>query len=70
MAIEGVIVMIFVRWCCVNHGPSTVDASLDFRGNAKERPAKRGCNGSATRNRTSTPVHWLHPDRRALAEGT
>ena len=54
---EGVIVVIFGRWCCVNHGPSTVDASLDFRGNANERPAKKGCNGGATRNRTSTTVH-------------
>ena len=44
MTIEGVIVVIFGRWGCVNHGPSTVDASLDFRGNANKRLAKRGCN--------------------------
>ena len=28
----------------MNHGPSTVDASLDFRGNTNERPSKRGSN--------------------------
>ena len=58
MTIEGVIVVIFGSWCCVNHGPSTIDASLDFRGNTNERPTKRGCNGGATRNRTSTTVHY------------
>ena len=57
MTIEGVIVVIFGRWGCVNHGPSTVDASLDFRGSANERPSKRGSNRGATRNRTSSPVH-------------
>ena len=60
MTIEGVIVVIFGRWGCVNHGPSTVDASLDFRRNTNERPSKRGCNGGATRNRTSSPVHYIH----------
>ena len=44
MTIEGVIVVIFVRWCCVNHEPSTVDASLKFRGSANKWPTKRGCN--------------------------
>jgi hypothetical protein len=32
----------FGRWCCVNHGPSMVGASLDFRENANKRPNEKG----------------------------
>ena len=40
--IDGVIVVILAVGICVNHGPSTVDASLDFRGSANKRPTKKG----------------------------
>ena len=65
MTIEGVIVVIFVRWCCVNHGPSTVDASYDFRGSANEIPTKRGCNGvqpeteQVTQSMLNLSSYWL-----------
>ena len=51
MTIEGVIVVIFGRWC----GPSTVDASLDFRGSANKRPPKRGCNQK--QNKCNSPYY-------------
>ena len=38
MTIEGVIVVILAVGV-MNHAPSTVDASLDFRGSANERPS-------------------------------
>ena len=38
MMIKGIIVVIFGRWCYMNHGPSTVDASLNFRESANKRP--------------------------------
>ena len=28
-----------VKYCCVSHGPSTVETSLDFRGSADKTPA-------------------------------
>ena len=39
MPVEGVIVVILAV-----SAPSTVDAGLDFRRNANERPSKRGPN--------------------------
>ena len=42
VAIKGVIVVVLDRWCYMNHGPSTVDASLDFRGSANERLTNKG----------------------------
>ena len=42
MAIKGVIVVIFDRWCYMNYKPSTVDASLGFRGSANERSTNKG----------------------------
>ena len=53
MTIEGVIVDVFGRWCCVNHGSITVDAILDFRRNINEKPIK----GAPTKNRTNPVVH-------------
>ena len=44
MTTKGVIVIIFGRWCCVNHEPSTVDESLSFRRSANERTTIRGAN--------------------------
>ena len=55
MMIEGVIVDVFSRWCCVNHGPNTVDESLDFRGSTNKRPAKRGANQK--KNKFTTPLY-------------
>ena len=42
VAIKGVIVVIFDCWRYMNHGPSTVDASLGFRGSANERSTNKG----------------------------
>ena len=42
----------FDRWCCVNHGLSTVGASLEFR-----RIAKGPVKGDESRNRTSATLH-------------
>ena len=69
VTIEGVIVVIFGSWCCVNHGPSTVDASLDFRGSANKRPSKRGADRGATNFRQVTqsivcpPTHYVKMTR-------
>ena len=49
MTIRGVIVMSSLAVGGMNHGPSTVDTSLNVRGSANEMPTK----GGAIRNRTS-----------------
>ena len=38
----GVIVVILAVGICVNHGPSTVGASLGFKESANKRPTKKG----------------------------
>ena len=40
--IEVVIVDVCLAVVSTNHGPSTVETSLDFRGSADKRPAKKG----------------------------
>ena len=54
MPIEDSIVDVFGRWYCVNHGPSTLDESLDFRG----IPNKAPLIGGETRNRTHNTVYY------------
>ena len=54
---EGVICCHFGSWRCVNHGPSTVETSLDVRGSADERPANRGCHQK--QNKYHTPCRML-----------
>ena len=53
MTVGGVIVVILAVGICVNHGPSTVETSLDLG----EAPAKDQLKRGATRNRTSTTLH-------------
>ena len=40
--IEVVIVDVCLAVVSTNHGPSRVETSLDFRGSADKRPAKKG----------------------------
>lgn len=47
----------FGGWCCVNHGPSTVGASLDFRKNTNKRPPNRGRNQK--QNKNNSPLFSL-----------
>ena len=56
MTAGGVIVVIFAIGICVNHGPSTVETSLDFRGIADERPTKKGYHQK--QNKYHTPL-WV-----------
>ena len=53
VTVEGVIVMSSLAIAVMNHGPSTVDTSLNFR----EAPTKGPLNLGATRNRTSATLH-------------
>ena len=58
MTIKGVTVIIYLVIDVMNHGPSTIDASLEFKGSISKRPNKRQLKGGETRDRTSTTVHF------------
>ena len=59
--------MFFGRYVSTNHGPSTVETSLDFRGSADKRPTKKGKQPISEQVQGSIPKNQL---RVCMFQGT